>query len=170
MYNPIVNLPDGTPAKYCHTPEPLYASEDGEHIYFILPAIGVFRELPQRLIKPAPRSVNYGRKQTYKVVTAPKNTYLVHLLVAAAWHGPHHYPDFECHHLNGVTLDNRVENIIWLSRKEHRLFDTVQRALRMAGRDLTKMSRTEIISITRKYRLVDPVRQMEYELTHHMEC
>ena len=68
---------------------------------------------------------------------------------------------YECHHLNGVTFDNRVENVIWLSRKEHRLFDTVQRALRMAGRDLSKMSREEIISITRKYKLVDPAEQME---------
>lgn len=123
MYNPIVTLPDGTIVNYCHTPEPLYASEDGEHIYFILPLIGVCRELPQRFLKPALRSVNYGRKQTYKVVTAPKNTYLVHLLVASAWHGPNHYPDFECHHLNGITFDNRAANLIWLSPAEHRRFD-----------------------------------------------
>ena len=123
MYNPFITLPDGTVVKYCHTPEPLYASEDGEHIYFILPAIGVFRELPQRFLKPAPRSVNYGRKQTYKVVTAPKNTYLVHLLVASAWHGPHHYPDFECHHLNGITYDNRASNLIWLTPEQHKIYD-----------------------------------------------
>ena len=127
MYNPFITLPDGTVVKYCHTPEPLYASEDGEHIYFILPAIGVFRELPQRFLKPAPRSVNYGRKQTYKKVQVGSgvnhHTYLVHLLVASAWHGPHHYPDFECHHLNGITFDNRASNLIWLSPTEHRRFD-----------------------------------------------
>ena len=123
MYNPIVTLPDGTIVKYCHSPEPLYASEDGEHIYFILPLIGVYRELPQRFLKPAPRSVNYARKQTYKVVTAPKNTYLVHLLVASAWHGLHHYPDFECHHLNGITFDNRAANLIWLTPEQHKIYD-----------------------------------------------
>jgi hypothetical protein len=151
MYNPIVTLPDGTPAKYCHTPEPLYASEDGEHIYFILPLIGVYRELPQRFLKPAPRSVNYGRKQTYKVVTAPKNTYLVHLLVAAAWHGPHHYPDFECHHLNGITTDNRAENLQWVTRLENEKRAKLLRVLRSIGREPKQMSREELLGIFRKY-------------------
>jgi len=115
---------------------------------------------------------NGHRKQRYYKMSHFGCIFLAHA-VALAWIGPQPVDEngcnYECHHLNGVTLDNRVENVIWLSRKEHRLFDTVQRALRMAGRDLTKMSREEIISITRKYRLVDPAEQMEYEMTHHME-
>ena len=127
MVNEFLSLPDGTVVKYCHTPEPLYATEDGEHIYFILPDIGVCRELPQQLLAPSKNSVNYGRKQTYKKVQVGAgvhhHTYLVHLLVASAWHGPHHYPDFECHHLNGITTDNRAANLIWLTPPEHRRFD-----------------------------------------------
>ena len=151
MLQPQFVLPDGTIVKYCHTPDPLYATEDGEHIYFILPGIGVCRELPQHVIKPAPTNINYRRKQQYKIVTAPKNTYLVHLLVAAAWHGPHHYPDFECHHLNGIVTDNRAANLIWLTPPEHRRFDA---ALKQG------------IILTR----VDPSKRMEYDFTHHMEC
>ena len=123
MLQPQMILPDGTVVKYCHTPDPLYASEDGEHIYFIIPLLGVLREIPQFTIKPAPTNINYRRKQQYKIVTVSKKSYLVHLLVAAAWHEPHHYPDFECHHLNGITADNRASNLIWLSHKEHLIYD-----------------------------------------------
>ena len=153
MYNQQISLPDGTLVKYCHTPEPLYASEDGEHI-FLLKSTGVLRELTQRRLQPAPRSVNYGRKQKYlKVVISVRGktiNYLVHLLVAAAWHGPHRYPDFECHHLNGVTTDNHASNLIWLTPPEHRCFDAALKHGLILHRE-------------------DPNERMEYEMTHHCE-
>ena len=183
MYNPFITLPDGTPVKYCHSPEPLYATEDGLHIYFFLPLIGVCRELPQRLLKPAPGTRNYNRKQQYKVVTAPKNTYLVHLLVASAWHGPHHYPDFECHHLNGITTDNRPENLIWLSPEDHRHYDARQKALRELLGNLHIFERSDfdrwhampepdfqamLTGFLHDSRTTDEI--MQYEMSHHMEC
>ena len=155
MYNQQISLPDGTLVKYCHTPEPLYASEDGKHIYLNNPLTGVLRELPQQLLKPAPRSVNYGRKQTYKKVQigagANHRNYLVHLLVAAAWHGPHRYPDFECHHLNGITTDNHASNLIWLTPPDHRRFDAALKQGLILQRE-------------------DPHERMDYDLTHHCEC
>ena len=106
---------------------------------------------------------------SYLIVSAGRQSFLVSRIVCAAFHGAPEKGQ-ECHHLNGRIYDNRPDNLIWLSRKEHRLFDTVQRVLRKAGRDLTKMSRNEIISITRQYRIVDPNKQVDYEMMHHMEC
>ena len=79
---------------------------------------------------------------------------LISRLVCSAFHGEA-IEGQECHHLNGNKFDNRPENLIWLSRKEHRLFDTVQRALRLCERDITRMSRDEIISLTRNYTLTE---------------
>ena len=92
---------------------------------------------------------------SYLIVSAGRKSFLVSRIVCAAFHGAPKSGQ-QCHHLNGYIYDNRPDNLIWLSRKEHLLFDTVQRALRMAGRDLTKMSREKIISITRQYQLVNP--------------
>lgn len=78
---------------------------------------------------------------------------LVSRLVCSAFHGEAKEGQ-ECHHLDGNIHNNRPENLIWLDKKEHHLFDAVQRALRMAGRDLVQMSREEIITLTRHYRLV----------------
>lgn len=44
------------------------------------------------------------------------------------------------------------------------------RALEMAGRKPKELSREELEDLFRRYRLVDPQAQMEYEMTHHMEC
>lgn len=158
---------------------PLYVSATGRpysHVRVRIKEKGthewIYREQVPIMDTTPVNRFNGHRKQRYHKMSHFGNIFLSHA-VALAWIGPQPVDEngrnFECHHLNGVTLDNRVENVIWLSRKEHRLFDTVQRALRMAGRDLTKMSREEIISITRKYRLVDPAKRMEYEMTHHME-
>ena len=80
--------------------------------------------------------------------------------VNSAWNEPQPVDEngkkYQCHHLNGITTDNRFTNLIWLSQSEHRLFDKVQKSLRQCGRDLTQMSRTEIISITRQFHVSDP--------------
>ena len=172
---------------------PLYTSSQGKpysHVRVLNKQTGthewIYREQVPIMDTTPVNRFNGHRKQRYHKMSHFGNIFLSHA-VALAWIGPQpgtssrqtggvasaekgNQERYECHHLNGITLDNRADNLIWLSHKEHRLFDTVQRALRMAGRDLTKMSREEIISITRKYRLVDPAEQMEYEMTHHCEC
>ena len=51
----------------------------------------------------------------------------VHTAVLLAWSGPQnvdeHGEPFECHHLNGITSDNHVSNLIWLSHEDHLRFD-----------------------------------------------
>ena len=159
---------------------PLYTSAPGKpfsHVLVLNKEKGthewVYREQVPILDTTPVNRFNGNRKQRYHKMSHFGHIYLAHA-VALAWIGPQPIDEngelFECHHLNGITLDNRADNLIWLSHDDHRLFDTVQRALRMAGRDLTKMSRSEIISLTRHYNVSDPADIMEYELTHHMEC
>ena len=156
MVNEFLSLPDGTIVKYCHTPEPLYASEDGEHIYLINPSSNLFREVPQRFKSYKPDKPDYRRKQKYKHVrywfNGKRFNYSVHRLVACAWHGPHSFPDFECHHLNGITADNRASNLIWLTHQDHLRFDAALR-------------RGLILSVGNEH----DDKSIEYEMNHHRE-
>ena len=137
-----------------------YANERGH----IVTAAGY--ELADKF-SPAAR-LNKGGSKHIHVTIAGKEREIHRFICAARWGIPR--KGQECHHLNGNKFDNRPDNLIWLDREEHRLFDTVQRALRIAGRDLTQMSREEIIALTRQYRLVNPADRMAYDFTHHMEC
>ena len=80
---------------------------------------------------------------------------LCHILVCATFHGPRPVDEngrvFECHHLNGNPIDNRAENLIFLSREDHRRFDAALKR----GLILTHQS---------------PEAAMLHDLTHHMEC
>ena len=120
MAKDILFLPDGTELRTCHVPEPLYATADQR--IFALSASGL-RELKQEVVNTSPGCVNVNRKRKYMRVTFRGKHYFLHLLVAAAWHGPHSYPEFECHHLNGIPDDNRPDNLIWLSHEEHKKYD-----------------------------------------------
>ena len=137
---------------------PLYTSAPGKPFSHVLVPNKekgthewVYREQVPIMDTTPVNRFNGHRKQRYHKMSHFGNIFLSHA-VALAWIGPQPKDKngipFECHHLNGITLDNRVENLIWLSRADHRHFDAVQRDLRLSGRDLTKMSRTEIISIT----------------------
>ena len=55
--------------------------------------------------------------------------------------------DHQVHHLNGITTDNRPENLVCLSKPEHRRYDAIQRALRVCGR-LESMTPDEILAET----------------------
>ena len=80
---------------------------------------------------------------------------LCHVLVCATFHGPRPVDKngrvFECHHLNGNPIDNRAENLIFLSHEDHRRFDAALKR----GLILTHQS---------------PEAAMLHDLTHHMEC
>lgn len=83
---------------------------------------------------------NARRKQRYLSFPDAFGTHkgiLVHHAVALAFIGPRpvewlpptpkipswHLHPYDCHHLNGITTDNRPENLIWLSQSAHRRFD-----------------------------------------------
>jgi hypothetical protein len=92
----------------------------------------------------------------------------VNRAVWTAWRGS--IPEgWQVHHLNGKTTDNRLENLIALSRERHRLFDNTQRALRMTGQ-LSRMTPQQILELTERTIYQAPAARIDYEMTHHMEC
>ena len=96
---------------------------------------------------------NANRKQKYLTfhdVLGHHRDILVSHAVWLAWSGKPIPEGHQMHHLNGIVTDNRLENLICLSRAEHRRYDAVQRALRMSGR-LDTMTSEEILAVTQKY-------------------
>jgi hypothetical protein len=55
----------------------------------------------------------------------------------------------QVHHLNGITTDNRPENLVALSKPEHVRYNAIQRSLRVCGR-LDSMTPDEILAETQK--------------------
>lgn len=103
-----------------------------------------------------------------------------HTLVALTWIGPRR-KGYQCHHLNGITTDNRADNLIWLSRSRHKRYDARQKQLQELLGDLRiynredferwhAMPEKEFQTMLAKYAKGDPNDRMEYEMTHHMEC
>ena len=140
---------------------PIYCSRDGRFFSYCLrrnPQNGP-RERQLRPIKPChfppgayDRYRSGGRKNYLTIRQAGNES--CHVLVALTWIGPQRRDRnghvYEVHHLNGNPKDNRAQNLIWLSRAEHRRFDA---ALKKG-----------LILVLR-----DPSEIMEYEMTHHME-
>lgn len=121
-----------------------------------------------------------------------------HVLVCTTFHGPRPVVNgilYVCDHKNGNIMDWSEDNLEWVSPRENtwrarhvlqvlraKKFDLTAfngaamdkwfalfRALEMAGRKPKELSREELEDLFRRYRLVDPQEQMEYEMTHHME-
>ena len=112
---------------------PLYTSAQGKpfsHVLVLNKEKGthewVYREQVPILDTSPVNRFNGNRKQRYHKMSNFGHIYLAHA-VALAWIGPQPIDEngklFECHHLNGITLDNRAANLIWLSRADHRRFD-----------------------------------------------
>ena len=131
-----------------------YVSRDGKKGCNVLPN-GIVRKCnatPSTCPNCKVRS-NAVRKQRYfqyKNAWGNNKGILVSHAVWLAWSGKPIPEGHQMHHLNGITTDNRVENIICLSRAEHHRYDAVQRALRMSGR-LETMTSEEILAVTQQY-------------------
>jgi hypothetical protein len=108
----------------------LYVSADGR-------CFSYFRCI-LRLVKPQADTsktnrFNAHRKQKYLRMTSYGNI-LVHIAVAIVWIGPKPGDEFECDHLNGITTDNRVTNLQWVTQAENRKRAVILRARRMVAR------------------------------------
>ena len=118
-YPPRAVLEDGTEVRLIpveRTGRPLYASRDG-HVYSWHRT--AFRQLkPQYATYPCSKA-NGRRKQRYLKMTDRYAYIYAHHAVLYAWVGP--CPKgFECDHLNGITTDNRLENLEWVTPEENR--------------------------------------------------
>ena len=89
--------------------------------------------------------------------------------MALTWIGPR--PDgHEIDHLNGDRCDCSADNLQYVTPAENRKRAKLLRILRSIGRDPRLMSRSELLSIFRRYDFVNPSDRMAYDFTHHMEC
>ena len=131
-----------------------YVSRDGRKGCYVKPN-GVVRKCNATTsttenCKIHSNAVRKQRYLQYKNVFGSGKHILVSHAVWLAWSGKPIPEGHQMHHLNGIVTDNRLENIICLSRAEHRRYDAVQRALRMSGR-LKTMTPEEILAVTQQY-------------------
>ena len=128
MAKDILFLPDGTELRTSHVPEPIYATADQR--IFVLETKGL-RELKQEVVNTSPGCVNVNRKRKYMRVSFRGKHYFVHRLVALAWLPAPQDGQTEIDHINGVTTDNRVCNLEWVTVAENRKRAVILRARRM---------------------------------------
>ena len=113
---------------------PLYITRDGRPFAYVYARNKQTRLYQWQLIPKNPFTdttaggrYNAYRKQRYLKLGKTFGNILIHIAVALAWNGPQDTDEFghpfQCHHLNGITMDNRHTNLIWLSRADHRRFD-----------------------------------------------
>ena len=117
-----------------------------------------------------------------------------HILVYEAWIGERDLTK-EIDHKNGDVLDYSVENLEQVTRSENSWRSThvlqvlraksinpttytgsqmdkwfaIFRALEMSARNPADLPASELLDLFHHFRLVDPAKQMDFELTHHME-
>lgn len=91
------------------------ASFDGEHIWVINDETGETRELPQRVFK-ADRSGGYNE---YKYVCLLGDRMSVHRIVATLF-VPGYAEGKVVHHIDCDTFNNSAENLMWVTKAEHR--------------------------------------------------
>ena len=117
-----------------------------------------------------------------------------HILVFEAWEGERDLSK-EIDHKNGNVLDYALENLEQVTRSENSwrsvhvlqvlrsktinpvdytgsqmdLWFAIFRALEMSGQKTCDLSRDFLLAQFHRFRLIDPAKQMDYEMTHHME-
>ena len=133
-----IHLGDGTCLRFVPDPRTndraLYVTEDGRIDGELAGYVMCNGELTYKKASttntPNTKGYNGRRKQRYYRmwdVFGHHQGIQVHTAVLLAWRGPRGVDEngklFECHHLNGITSDNYVSNLIWLSHEDHLRFD-----------------------------------------------
>ena len=171
LYPSSLVYEDGTEVRLCPLEKTkgkaLYVSADGR-------CFSYYRRV-LRLVKPQADTsktnrFNGHRKQKYLRMTYYGNI-LVHRAVALVWIK---WLDAETarrmvvDHLNGITTDNRVENLQWVTRKENEKRAVILRARRMVARQDGRpellpenMSSEELLALFNAYNVAGDVYEGE---------
>lgn len=111
------------------------------------------RTRPGLILKPRPSNQGYLRVRLYRP-GGFRGDFLIHRLVATAFIGAP-APDLVVNHKNGIRVDNRAENLEWVTRSENQLHAT--RVLGHHGtfgeiHPQSKLTESEVKEIRRLYR------------------
>lgn len=79
----------------------------------------IFSIRANKILMPQFDKDGYQYVKLYNSDTKSYKHYRVHRLVLEAFIGPCPSDKSECHHINGNRSDNRVNNLLWASRKEN---------------------------------------------------
>ena len=156
LLNEQLRLVDGTIVKKCPTVKPLYCSKDGR--FFSVRNMQITDEgCIMHELKPNDNPAStyahkggsaYARMRDYGARTC-------HTLIWETWVGPR-TPGMEIDHINGDKTNWSLDNLEEVTPAENRKRAVLLRELRRNGRDPKQMTRGELQTIFRKYRLVDP--------------
>ena len=109
-----------------------YVSQDGTKGCNVMPngSIKNCNDTP----KTSPNSKDDGRRKQHYLQFKDVFGYHKHILAAhavyLAWSGKTIPPHHQIHHLTGIVIDNRFDNLQCLSVSEHRIADARQKALK----------------------------------------
>jgi len=172
-YNQL-RLVDGTIVRRCPTDKPLYCSREGK-FYSVHNAVltddGWMMQEVKYYLSPKCRgtwrSSNGIYGSHYPHMRKYGNT-LCHKLIALTWIGPRP-KGMEIDHLNGDKFNCSADNLQYVTPAENRRRAKLLRELRSIGRDPSKMSREELLSIFSHYDFQKPDTLMHYQMSHHMQ-
>ena len=117
--------------------KPLYVSKDGQGYSYVREK---FREV-QPVLLDSPCQIR-RKHRPYQYFRHHKNIY-VHRAVLSAWVGPCP-PGYEIDHINGNWLDNRLENLEYVTREENmrrRWMANARQGKSYHGKRLTELGR-----------------------------
>lgn len=99
------------------------------------------------------RSGKTGYLGSCVIVGPLRRNLFAHRAVALAWLAPPQEPGMQVAHLNGDMMDNRVENLAWVTKRENELHKYAHGTVAIGERNpKAKLTATDVFEIRRRAR------------------